>query len=187
MTPLIRSLGPSHGKLLTVLRKFPIGADALALRTVQLLTESKDEKTKTSAPLVALVKSLVAERELSPRFMLPILPELDKAEVRKQLPRLISILGGKAPERDLVRQIFSQILTTPPQAFFADGNGHVARLKASEQLSPAELMVLLHHCEKESGLKPTMEGALLFSNWGSSALIEPTFFLFFQRSTCVSR
>ncbi|CDZ97637.1 mRNA cleavage and polyadenylation factor II complex, subunit PTA1 [Phaffia rhodozyma] len=157
ITPLIRSLGPSHGKLLTVLRKFPAGAEALALKTVQLLTEAKDEKTKLSVPLVALVKSLVAERELSPKFILHILVELDKAEIRKQLPRIISILGGQVPEPDLVHQILSQLLTTPPQTFFAEGNGNIPRVKPSEQFSPAELMVLLHHCEKDSGLKATRD------------------------------
>ena len=56
ITPLIRALGPSHGKLLTLLRTFPPGAESLALRVLTIFTEA----ARPSAQLVALVKSLIA-------------------------------------------------------------------------------------------------------------------------------
>jgi symplekin len=81
LTPLIRSMGPNNGKLLTVLRKFPAGADMLALKVLNILTDPKvagEERQKMSGPMVALVKSLVAERTLDPRFVVTIMGELDK-------------------------------------------------------------------------------------------------------------
>lgn len=73
---LIRSLGPNNGKLLTLLRTFPPGADSLALCVFKILTE----KGRTPA-LVALVKGLAAEREVNPRFLVPIMPDLDKVSI----------------------------------------------------------------------------------------------------------
>lgn len=74
ITALVRSLGSSHGKLLTLLRTFPPAAETLALRVITILTENG----RPSAPLVALVKSLTAERNLDARFLIPIIGEMDK-------------------------------------------------------------------------------------------------------------
>lgn len=83
--------------------------------------------------------------------------------MRRQLPRIISILPGKAltpdappPERDMVRQILTQVVApTPP----ANATPAAKKKAANAGFTPAELMVLLHNCEKESGLKATMDGA----------------------------
>lgn len=74
ITPLIRALGSGHGRLLTLLRTFPPGAESLALRVLTIFTESG----RPSAQLVTLVKSLVSERDLDPRFLVPIVGEMDK-------------------------------------------------------------------------------------------------------------
>ena len=74
ITPLVRALGPSHGKLLALLRTFPPGAESLALRVLNIFTESG----RPSAQLVGLVKSLVNERDLDARFLIPIIAEMDK-------------------------------------------------------------------------------------------------------------
>jgi len=74
ITALVRSLGPSHGKLLTLLRTFPTGAETLALRVLTIFTESG----RPSATIVALVKSLILERDLDARFLIPIVGEMDK-------------------------------------------------------------------------------------------------------------
>ena len=74
ITPLIRALGSSHGKLLTLLRTFPPGAQSLALRVLTIFTETG----RPSAQLVALVKSLLSERDLDARFLIPIIAEMDK-------------------------------------------------------------------------------------------------------------
>lgn len=77
ITPLIRALGSGHGRLLTLLRTFPPGAESLALRVLTIFTESG----RPSAQLVTLVKSLVSERDLDPRFLVPIVGEMDKVSV----------------------------------------------------------------------------------------------------------
>lgn len=87
-------MGPNNGKLLTVLRKFPAGADMLALKVLNILTDPRapgEERQKMSGPMVALVKSLVAERTLDPRFVVTIMGELDK--VRPPLSRTLPSLS----------------------------------------------------------------------------------------------
>jgi symplekin len=87
---------------------------------------------------------------------------LSQNDMRRQLPRIISILPGKAlapdtppPERDMVRQILTQVIA-PPIA--ANATPAVKKKALSQGFTAAELMVLLHNCEKESGLKATMDG-----------------------------
>ena len=74
ITALIRSLGPSHGKLLTLMRQCPPGSESLALRILTIFTEHG----RASAQLVALVKALISERDLDARFLIPIIAEMDK-------------------------------------------------------------------------------------------------------------
>lgn len=75
MAKLIRSLGPTHPTLLSCLRNFPDGAGDLALGALNVLMEK--EKARPQA-LVLLVKELVEARDVSPRFLVPIMPDLDK-------------------------------------------------------------------------------------------------------------
>ena len=80
ITPLIRSLGPSHSRLLTLLRTFPPHAEGLALRVLSIFTENG----RPSPQLVAIVKGLVSERQdlregaLAARFLIPVIGEMDK-------------------------------------------------------------------------------------------------------------
>jgi len=74
ISPLIRALGSTHGKLLTLLRTFPSGAESLVLRIVAIFTDNG----RPSAQLVTLVKALVSERDLDARFLIPIIAEMDK-------------------------------------------------------------------------------------------------------------
>ncbi len=85
ITNLVKSLGQSNGKLLTLLRTFPPGSETLALRVLNILTETK----RPTAPLVALIKAIVAERELDVRFLMPILPEMEK------VVSLLNLRGAK--------------------------------------------------------------------------------------------
>ncbi|ETW78990.1 hypothetical protein HETIRDRAFT_460016 [Heterobasidion irregulare TC 32-1] len=152
ITALIRSLGPTHGKLLTLMRTFPPGADTLALRVLSIFTEHG----RPSAQLVALVKALIAERDLDARFLIPIIAEMDKADIVKHLPKIVSILNGTPEPKNLVRSVFGAIVTTPPQTF-GSVTSNLPRVRQSELLTPAELMVLLHDFEKEIGLKSAIE------------------------------
>ena len=128
LTPLIQSLGATS-RLLEVLRHFPEGADKLALRVVTTLSAGG-----ASPVLVKLVKGLIGERELDPRFIIPIIGELDKAEIEKQVPRIVSLLGTSDSARDTVRTAFAAAL---------------------QKLTPADLLVSLHN--ETSGRKATID------------------------------
>lgn len=52
-------------------------------------------------------------------------------------------------------------MTTPPQTF-GSVTSNLPRVRQSELLTPAELMVLLHDSEKEIGLKSAIEGMIYF-------------------------
>ena len=75
----------------------------------------------------------------------------------RHLPRIVSILNGQAEPKNLVRSVFGSIVTTPPQTF-GSVTSNLPRVRQSELLTPAELMVLLHESEKEIGLKSAIEG-----------------------------
>ncbi|KAG1760128.1 Symplekin tight junction protein C terminal-domain-containing protein [Suillus occidentalis] len=139
ITALIKSLGSSNGKLLTLMRTCPPGSESLALRQ-----------------LVALVKGLISDRDLDARFLIPIIAEMDKPDILKYLPRIVSILNGQQEPKNLVRSVFSSVVTTPPQTF-GSVSSNLPRVRQSELLTPAELMVLLHEAEKEIGLKSAIE------------------------------
>ena len=70
----------------------------------------------------------------------------------------MSILNGQKEPRNLVRSVFSSIVTAPPQTF-GSVTSNLPRVRQSELLTPAELMVLLHESEKEIGLKAAIDGA----------------------------
>jgi len=152
ITALVRSLGPGHGKLLTLMRTFPPGAETLALRILNIFTE----QGRPNAQLVALVRGLIAERDLDARFLIPIIAEMDKPDIVKHLPRIVSILNGTQERKELVRSVFGAVVTMPPQTF-GSVTSNLPRVRQSELLTPAELMVLLHDTEKEIGIKSTIE------------------------------
>jgi symplekin len=85
---------------------------------------------------------------------------LMQAEIVKNLPRVVATLADGAQEsKNLVRSVFTSIVQTPSQTF-GTVTSNLPRVRQSELLTPAELMVLLHESEKEVGLKPTIDGQL---------------------------
>jgi Symplekin tight junction protein C terminal len=79
----------------------------------------------------------------------------------RHLPRIVSILDGQTEPKNLVRSVFSSIVTTPSQAF-GSVTSNLPRVRQSELLTPVELMVMLHESEKEIGLKSAIEGVYIF-------------------------
>jgi len=69
----------------------------------------------------------------------------------------VSTLTGKPEAKALVRSVFGSIVTTPPQTF-GSVTSNMPRVRQSELLTPAELMVLLHDSEKEIGIPSAKEG-----------------------------
>ncbi|CAO1637075.1 unnamed protein product [Parajaminaea phylloscopi] len=149
---LVRSLGPSNPKLLSLLKTFPKGADTLALSIFNVMAE----KGRTQA-LITAVKGLALERDVDAHFLIPILPNLNKAEILKLLPKAVTILNSKSPDdRELLKGLFASIVTRPPQGF-GSVSTNLPRVRDSEMLTPVELMGLLHSAEMEIGLKATVD------------------------------
>lgn len=151
LTPLVKTLGPSNPKLLEQLRSFKPEAETLALQILTILTDN----ARPPAAIVSLIKDLLSERDLNPKFLILIIAEMDKADIDKHLPRIVSTLSGKPEDREQVRKVFGNIVTEAP----AGASSNMPRVRQSERLAPAELMVLLHNQEKEIGLKAAIEGA----------------------------
>jgi symplekin len=99
----------------------------------------------------------------------------------KHLPRIVSLLNGEAEQKNLVRSVFSSIVTTPPLTF-GSVSSNLPRVRQSELLTPAELMVLLHDSEKEIGLKSAIEGRSIELTYHLPCLI-----VVYQQSASVSR
>jgi symplekin len=79
LTPLIQSLGPTR-ELLDQLARFPPGAEKLALKVLYILSGAG-----SSPVLVNVVKTLMAERDLNPKFVIPIIGQLDKVSTHRSL------------------------------------------------------------------------------------------------------
>lgn len=154
LAPVIRSIAgasstPAYDKLLALVRSFQSGAESLALRVIRILT---DHTGRPSPAVVAMVKGLIAERDLDARFLIPIIGELDKAEITRQIPRFVSMLGGGgarlpgttvAEQKALVKSVFVAVLEKPEHGF-GKISTNLPRLKESQLLEPVKLLVLLH-------------------------------------------
>ncbi|PWN40838.1 hypothetical protein IE81DRAFT_316026 [Ceraceosorus guamensis] len=154
ITNLVKSLGSGNAKLMDRIRNFPQGAQDLALAAIATLME----KGSRPAKLVALVKKLVEEREdVSPRFLVPIMPDLSKDEIKKFLPRVVTLLNtGQASDRALLKSVFTSVVVAPA-AGFGSVSSNLPRVKAGSLLNPVELMGLLSRSEQEIGIKATVE------------------------------
>ncbi|KAN0061974.1 hypothetical protein ACQY0O_005969 [Thecaphora frezii] len=133
--------------------KMPAMIQAAVQKHIVNLIKILTEKSRTPA-LVALVKGLVEERDVDPCSPVPIMPDLNKNEIMKKLPKVVTILSGKVPEDSaLVKSMIQSIVTMPPQRF-GSVSTNLPRMRQTELLTPVELMGL--HCsEKEIGLKNT--------------------------------
>lgn len=78
-------------------------------------------------------------------------------DIIRHLPRIVAMLNGSPESKQLVKNVFESVVATPPQTF-GSVTSNLPRVRQSELLTPAELMVLLHSNEKEISLKSTIEG-----------------------------
>ncbi|KAH8929649.1 hypothetical protein BT69DRAFT_1256010 [Atractiella rhizophila] len=159
ITGLVRSLGPKHPQIHNLIRDCPLGSEDLALKILAILTE----KGRPSPALVNLIREMSLEKELDPRFLVPIISEFDMRETTRQLPRIVSLLDGTPEKKAIVRSVFESIVSAQTQTF-GSASTNIPRVRQNDHLTPKELLMLLHTNEKEIGLKSTMEAiALCFS------------------------
>lgn len=107
ITPLIRLLGAQHPKIMSIIQKCPTGSEALVLRIVTILTE----KGRPPAALVSLIKEMAAERDLSPRFLVPIIAEFNKVRLSRHYISsrpLRSRLAGRDPAKCAQDSVLAQ-------------------------------------------------------------------------------
>ncbi|CAH7665890.1 Symplekin tight junction protein C terminal-domain-containing protein [Phakopsora pachyrhizi] len=107
-----------------------------------------DGEREAQASIVEVIKSMSASSNiLSPRFIIPTIGDLKKAEIMHHVPRIITLLNGSLTERGAIRSVFESIVQQPPSNF-GSVLTNVPRVKHSELLTPVELLVLLHRTEE---------------------------------------
>ncbi|MBW0483606.1 hypothetical protein O181_023321 [Austropuccinia psidii MF-1] len=143
ITPLVRSLGAKHSKIISLIQTCQSGSEPLVLRILSILTE----KGKPPVAIIDAIKSLAAgSNDLSPRFIIPTIGDLTKTEIIHHLPRILTLLNGTIAEKNLIRSVFESIVQQPPSNF-GSVSTNAPRLKQSELLTPVELLVLIHRTE----------------------------------------
>ncbi|PWN33950.1 uncharacterized protein FA14DRAFT_161557 [Meira miltonrushii] len=156
--PLVQNLGSNNSKLLHLIQHHPPAADSLAVIVFGILGSKQRSKK-----MVDMVKQMAEENanEIDPRFLIPILPDLEKAEIIKYLPRVVSILSSdKQEDRLMLKNVFTSVVQ-PPEQGFGSVSTNLPRVRQSELLSPVELMSLLHHAEPEIGRKTAADAIRL--------------------------
>ncbi|TPX43092.1 hypothetical protein SeMB42_g04865 [Synchytrium endobioticum] len=106
VAPLIKSMGQGSSKLVSLLRGFPDGSEELALIILQTLT--KDEAL--SVQLVNAVKHVLHEGRGDGRWIICVLPGLDKLEILSQLPKLIMLLDGTPARHAHIKDVFARLV-----------------------------------------------------------------------------
>ncbi|ORY92427.1 Symplekin tight junction protein C terminal-domain-containing protein [Leucosporidium creatinivorum] len=156
ITPLVRSLGLKHPKILEIIETFPAGSDELILRILTVLAEG----ARLPKNIIEILKTVAARQALPARFYVLIIADCDKPSIIRYLPRIITLLNNTPEEKSVIRSCFLSVTAPPSQLV---GVNHPSRTK-SDQITAVELMTLLHKSEKESGLKCTIEAiAICFS------------------------
>ena len=83
---------------------------------------------------------------------------LRQAELHRYLPRMVSILCGKTPERDTIKQVFRKIIFVPDRRLLSTNE---VRQNMQDQMLAADLLVLLHQEQAAIGLQAAIEGTLV--------------------------
>ncbi|WFD43403.1 hypothetical protein MPSI1_002064 [Malassezia psittaci] len=135
ITPVARAVGPNNTALLDVLRHAPRDADPLVHAMVRILIDKGHTRS-----LASLVLYLVEERNLSTDLLLPLLPELQREDAIRALPRVVQLLRDPSEENKATLSSLFRTLVAPPPP-------------ATATLSPVDLLVLLHVQGEEIGIK----------------------------------
>lgn len=184
IAPLIRTLGAKHDKILDILQQFPDGSEELVLRMLAILFD----KQRLPKDFIEAIKAAALRKSLPAKFYPMIIADCHKVgprvfatddcpplswlslrlfrlqpEVLQYLPKIVSLLNGTPEQRSMIRSVF--LAATAPPSVLA-GKNAPNKTKADE-ITPVELMTLLHNSEKEAGVKQTIEGEVRKSSRGA--------------------
>ncbi|KAH6579310.1 hypothetical protein BASA61_010335 [Batrachochytrium salamandrivorans] len=144
LTGLLRALAVHPNKLLSLISTFPDGAESVALKAIEVLLNTEHA--------VATVKQAVStylERQLDVRFLIIIMPYLDRARILGELPKLVMVLDGSEEQHAVVRAVFTRLISA---------NGSLTDDETKKaSLTPAELLIRIHQIDDVVGLKRCVE------------------------------
>ncbi|KAJ1666327.1 hypothetical protein EV178_002439 [Coemansia sp. RSA 1646] len=130
ITPLIKSVVATPGKLVPVLQQFPVGAETAVLRVIAILCI--DGPQVPSKELVQGVIEMCEKRKLGAEFVVFLVGGMDKASLLQWLGPIVGLLEKKDNGNvGLVGESFKRMTTSVP------GRPSV--------LSPTELLIALHN------------------------------------------
>ncbi|EGG01151.1 uncharacterized protein MELLADRAFT_117867 [Melampsora larici-populina 98AG31] len=150
ITPLIRSLGAKHPKIVSLIENCQTGSESLVLRILNISTEKGGKPPQV---IIEAIKNLAnTSTNLSPRFIIPLIGELNKEEILFNLPKILSLLNGTLQEKLEVKSVFESIIQLPPNNF-GSVSTNAPRINRGNEvlLTPVELLVKLHQTDDSGG------------------------------------
>ncbi|VVC29902.1 Armadillo-type fold,Symplekin C-terminal,Symplekin/Pta1, N-terminal,Armadillo-like [Cinara cedri] len=124
----LQNIPMNSAEIFRLLEDLPKGAEAMIIRILHILTE----KETPSIELISRVKKLYDKQIVEVRFLVPILPGLDKKYILNALPQLIKL------NPNVVKEIFNRILGI-----------NYSSSNTNPPVSPAELLIALHTMDSD--------------------------------------
>ncbi|KAI8925402.1 Symplekin tight junction protein C terminal-domain-containing protein [Entophlyctis helioformis] len=138
-------------KLLDLIASFPAGSEDLVLKIMDVLLATEHAPAAIQQAVTAYFA-----RNLEARFLLIIMPSsLGYSKILDELPKLVQLLDGTEPQREIVRAMFLKLVEVPADEASADGETR------RPPVTPAELLIKLHQIEDDVGLAKTIEATMI--------------------------
>ncbi|KAJ1916352.1 hypothetical protein H4219_003837 [Mycoemilia scoparia] len=166
VVPLIKSFSSSTPKpLIDLIGSFPAGAESLALRIIEILTDNNPPSTA----LVQSVMRVYTSRRLEARFLIPIILGLERVRVISCLPDIVRMLNGKEEPHNRVKDCFLKLVKPPSEIYSSTASTSVTQTSGQQQqsssigadnrpkLAPTDLLKILHNIEQQAGIPRAME------------------------------
>jgi symplekin len=152
-TGLVKAIGLGSPVLMQIITTLPKGSDSLILHFLNTLTEggilapyiphNTPLVSKIPQQLVSTLRSLYQKKVADARYLVPILPVLDKEEIVSFLPKLVAL-----PSTSLKSAI-------------------TRLLQNAHSIGPSELLIALHLVDTtdQGQLKKVIEGTYLIHSF----------------------
>ncbi|KAL5040183.1 hypothetical protein RTP6_007225 [Batrachochytrium dendrobatidis] len=141
---LLRAMSVHPEKLLSLISTFPDGAEVISIKAIEVLLT-----TEHAALAIKQAIDAYMQRQLDARFLVIIMPHLERAQIMSELPKLIMTLDGTEKNHNIVCGVVTQLISADNS--LADGEVKKA------PLTPAELLIKIHQIDDIVGLKRCVE------------------------------